>query len=177
MIEMPGPEVNVRMLMAVSLIVLTCCVVPVSAFGAQIDGVDILNYGIYAASDKEGARGADKNAVQQGSQEKDWKLVQKGERIPAKIGTSFGMEYVIKGAPAGEAVKITLRYLHPTISNPETGKKYTSQEVSIGALVGKKIHEGYTFDHEWELVSGAWVIQVFYDGRKLGEQYFTVYKP
>ncbi|MBS1242546.1 MAG: hypothetical protein H6R44_301, partial [Nitrospirae bacterium] len=48
---------------------------------------------------------------------------------------------------------------------------------SIAALVGKKIHEGYTFDHEWELVTGAWVIQVFYDGRKLAEQYFTVYKP
>jgi len=177
MAAMLGPEVNMRKLLAASLIVLASCVVPVSSFGAQVDGVDILNYGTYAASDKEGVRSADINAVEQKNQEKDWKLVTKGERIPAKIGTSFGIEYVIKGAPAGEAVKITLRYLHPTISNPETGKKYTSQEVSIAALVGKKIHEGYTFDHEWELVSGAWVIQVFYDGRKLVEQYFSVYKP
>ncbi|NTW64822.1 MAG: DUF3859 domain-containing protein [Nitrospirae bacterium] len=153
------------------LIVLACCTMPFSALGAQIDGVDIVSYGIYVAGN------AEKNAAEQGGQEKAWKLLEKSDRIPAKMATSFGIEYIIKGAPADEPVKITLRYLHPIISNPETGKKYTSQEVSIAALVGKKIHEGYTFDHEWELVTGAWVIQVFYDGRKLAEQYFTVYKP
>jgi hypothetical protein len=166
-----------RKLMAVSLVALACCALPFSAFGAQVDGVEILNYGVYTARDREGVRGTEKKAAEQESQEKDWKLVKKGERIPAKIATSFGMEYVIKGAPAGEPVKITLRYLHPTISNTQTGKIYNSQEVSIDTLVGKKVHEGYTFDHEWELVTGAWVIQVFYDGRKLGEQYFTIYKP
>jgi hypothetical protein len=164
-------------LMTALLIVLAFCTAPFSALGAQIDGVDIVNYGIYVADDKDEARSAEKNAAEQGSQEKAWKLLKKGDRIPAKMATSFGIEYIIKGAPAGEAVKITLRYLHPMISNPETGKKYNSQEVSISALIGKKIHEGYTFDHEWELVTGAWVIQVFYDGRKLGEQYFSVYKP
>jgi hypothetical protein len=172
-----GPEVNMNRLITASLIVLACWMVPLIAVGAQIDGVDIVNYGIYVASDTGGVRGAEKNAAEQESQVKTWKLLKQGERIPAKIATSFGIEYVIKGAPAGEPVKITLRYLHPMISNPETGKKFTSQEVSIAALVGKKIHEGYTFDHEWELVTGAWVIQVFYDGRKLAEQYFTVYKP
>jgi hypothetical protein len=159
------------------LIILAFCTAPFSALGAQIDGVDIVNYGIYVADDNDEARSAEKNAAEQGSQEKVWKLLKKGDRIPAKMATSFGIEYIIKGAPEGEPVKITLRYLHPMISNPETGKKYTSQEVSIAALVGKKVHEGYTFDHEWELVTGAWVIQVFYDGRKLAEQYFTIYKP
>jgi hypothetical protein len=172
-----GPEVNMKRLMTASLLVLAVWIVPLIAVGGQIDGVDIVNYGIYVASDTEGVRSAEKNAAEQGNQEKTWKLLTKGDRIPAKMTTSFGIEYVIKGAPAGEPVKITLRYLHPMISNPETGKKYTSQEVSIAALVGKKIHEGYTFDHEWEIVTGAWVIQVFYDGRKLAEQYFTVYKP
>ena len=164
-------------LMTTLLIVLAFCTAPFSALGAQIDGVDIVNYGIYGAGDKDEVRSAEKNTEEQGNQEKAWKLLKKGDRIPAKMATSFGIEYIIKGTPAGEPVKITLRYLHPMISNPETGKKYTSQEVSIAALVGKKIHEGYTFDHEWELVTGAWVIQVFYDGRKLAEQYFTVYKP
>jgi hypothetical protein len=172
-----GPEVNMNRLVTTLLIVLAFCTAPFGAHGAQIDGVDIVNYGIYVANDREGVRSNEKNAAEQGDQEKTWKLVKKGDRIPAKIATSFGIEYVIKGTPADEPVKITLRYLHPTISNPETGKKFTSQEVSIAALVGKKIHEGYTFDHEWELVTGAWVIQVFYEGRKLGEQYFTVYKP
>jgi Domain of unknown function (DUF3859) len=160
------------------LIVLAFCTAPFSALGAQIDGVDIINYGIYVADDKNEGRGAENNAAeQQGNPEKTWKLLQKGDRIPAKITTSFGIEYIIRGAPASEPVEITLRYLHPMISNPKTGKKYTSQEVTIAAQVGKKIHEGYTFDHDWELVTGAWVIQVFYDGRKLGEQYFSVFKP
>jgi hypothetical protein len=173
-----GPEVNMTRLMMASLIVLAVWMVPLIAGGAQVDGVDIVNYGIYVASDTKGGRSTEKNAAEkQGDQEKTWKLLKKDDRIPAKIGTSFGVEYIVKGSPAGEPVKIDLRYLHPMISNPEMGKKYTSQEVSIAALVGKKIHEGYTFDHEWELVTGAWVIQVFYDGRKLAEQYFTVYKP
>ena len=164
-------------LMTELLIVLAFCTAPFSALGAQVDGVDIVSYGIYVADDNGKVRSAEKNAAEQGNQEKAWKLLKNADRIPAKLATSFGIEYIIKGAPAGEPVKITLRYLHPMITNPETGKKYTSQEVSIVALVGKKIHEGYTFDHEWELVTGAWVIQVFYDGRKLAEQYFTVYKP
>lgn len=166
-----------KRLMTASLIVLAGWMAPLIAVGAQIDGVDIVNYGIYVASGPEGGLTPEKNAEDKGKQEKIWKLVKKGDRIPAKIAASFGMEYVIKGTPEGEAVKITLRYLHPTISNPETGKTFNIQEVSVTALVGKKIHEGYTFDHEWELVTGAWVIQVFYDGRKLGEQYFTVYAP
>ena len=166
-----------KRLMRVSLIVFACCTAPFMAVGAQIDGVDIVNYGIYVASRPEGGLASEKNAEGKGKQEKTWKLVKKGDRIPAKIAASFGMEYIIKGTPEGEAVKITLRYLHPMMSNPETGKTYNTQEVSVAALVGKKIHEGYTFDHEWELVTGAWVIQVFYDGRKLGEQYFTVYTP
>jgi hypothetical protein len=170
-------EVNMNKLMTVLLIVIALCAVPYSAVGAQVDGVDIVNYGIYVADDNSQVRSAKINEAEQASQEKAWKLLKKGDRIPAKMATSFGIEYIIKGAPAGEPVEITLRYLHPTISNPKTGKKYTSQEVSIDAQVGKKIHEGYTFDHEWELVTGAWVIQVFYDGRKLAEQYFTVYKP
>lgn len=164
-------------LMTELLIVLAFCAAPFSALGAQVDGVDIVNYGIYVAGDNGKVRSPEKNAAEQGNQEKAWKLLKQVDRIPAKLATSFGIEYIIKGAPAGEPVEITLRYLHPMISNPKTGKKYTSQEVSIAALVGKKIHEGYTFDHEWELATGAWVIQVFYDGRKLTEQYFTVYKP
>jgi len=156
-----------RKVMALSLIVLACCMAPSSAAGAHIDGVAIVNYGVYAVSGPEGKE----------NQEKNWKLIKQGDRIPATIGTSFGMEYVIKGTPEGERITITLRYLHPTMTNPKTGEKYNSQDVSIPTLVGKKIHEGYTFDHEWELVSGAWVIQVFHDDRKLGEQYFIVYKP
>ena len=159
------------------LMVFACWITPLVAAGAQVDGVDIVNYGIYAAGDKDAVRSTEKNAAEQEGEVKNWKLLKKGDRVPATLGTSFGIEYIVKGAPAGEPVKITLRYLHPMISNPETGRKFTSQEVSIAALVGKKIHEGYTFDHEWELVTGAWVIQVFHEGTKLGEQYFTVYKP
>lgn len=170
-------EINVGKLSALSILILVCNLAPCVAVGAQIDGVDVVNYGIYVASVPDKVRNPERNAEVKGDQEKTWKLMKKGDRIPAAKGTSFGMEYIVKGAPAGEAIKITLRYLHPTILNPETGKKYTSQEVSIAALVGKKIYEGFTFDHEWELVTGAWVIQVFYEGKKLGEQYFTVFKP
>lgn len=166
-----------KRIMTVLLIVLVFCTAPFSVLGAQIDGVDVISYGIYVASDKDKARSTEKNTAEQGEQEKAWKLLTKSDRVPAKMGTSFGIECIVKGNPAGEPVEITLRYLHPMISNPETGKKFTSQEVSMVALVGKKFHEGYTFDHEWELVTGAWVIQVFYDGRKLAEQYFSVYKP
>jgi hypothetical protein len=102
---------------------------------------------------------------------------QKTDRITAAVGTSFGFEYVIRGSGEGE-VDLTVKYLHPAITNPKTGKVFTSQEIISGKrAIGKTHLIGYRFDEAWEIVPGAWTIQLSYGDKKLAEKTFQVVKP
>jgi hypothetical protein len=39
------------------------------------------------------------------------------------------------------------------------------------------LYESYHFDHDWGKVPGVWTFEIWYDGKKLLEQKFTVSKP
>lgn len=43
-----------------------------------------------------------------------------------------------------------------------------------GGEIGRVFYESYHFDHDWEMVPGAWSFEIWYDGRKLTEQKLTV---
>jgi hypothetical protein len=165
-----------KILMTLMLVFVTCGA-PSIVLASDIEGVEILNFGIYKADviKKEGAAGAAagyKNIVQNVA------LIEQTTNIPARVGTRFGFEYVIKGSPAGSTIDLTYKYLHPRMTNPKTNKAFTSQEiVSKNREIGKAATITYTLDYEWEAVVGEWTAQIFYAGKKLAEKTFYIYKP
>lgn len=159
------------------MLALAICGAPFVVAAADIDGAEILRFGIYKADfiSKEEAPGAaagTKNIVQKVV------LAEQTANIPARIGMRFGFEYVIKGSPVGDKIDLTYKYLHPGMTNPKTNQLFTSQEiVSKNREIGKAASITYTLDYEWEAVVGEWTLQVFYEGKKLAEKTFHIYKP
>jgi hypothetical protein len=43
-------------------------------------------------------------------------------------------------------------------------------------MIGTTQFRSYVLDNDWEVVPGVWIFQVWYQGRKLAEQKFTLVK-
>jgi hypothetical protein len=163
-----------KVLIAIAFVTILGLPLPVHA--ADVQGVEIGQYGIYTG-DKLGQEDAANAAVGYKSVTANIVFQQKTERITAAVGTSFGFEYVIRGSGEG-GVDLTVKYLHPAITNPKTGRVFTSQEiVSDNRVIGKTHLIGYRFDEAWEIVPGTWTIQLLYGDKKLAEKTFQVVKP
>jgi hypothetical protein len=147
-----------------------------SLWAADIQSVEIINYGIYKA---EILRQEDAAKAAAGYKTVSTNPVyrQKTDKIAATLGMSFGFEYIIHGTGA-DLVDLTVKYLHPPITNPKTGKVFASQEiVSHNRRIGKTNNIGYRFGDSWEIVPGTWTIQLFYGDNKVAEKIFYISKP
>lgn len=84
------------------------------------------------------------------------RLVEEGNDIEGRLGYSFGFRYRLKeGAEYRRTLGI--RWVHPTMTNPDTGETLEQQDfreiVPAGATDGVVF---YTFNHPWEIVEGTW---------------------
>jgi hypothetical protein len=98
-------------------------------------------------------------------------------QIPLRKGVSFGIKYAMKGLPQRADVSITKVVRHPRLTTPE-GNKLTAQRWLVptrtnddGKLSG---YQGYELAYDWELVPGEWTIQLWYEGKKVVAQRFTL---
>lgn len=99
--------------------------------------------------------------------------------ITARAGLRFGYTYQVEGAPPGS--EATLRFVAlfpaPGLRDPKSGRTMMTEEVTAAKVVGEPHVDLYTFEHDWEFVPGVWTFQIWYEGRKLAEQSFTVVVP
>lgn len=103
------------------------------------------------------------------------RLTEKTREVMGQLGTSFGFRYRIHGVPTGATV--TIRTLHPRLTNPETGKSMTFGEREQSVAEGGERYTGYSFDASYEIAEGEWTFQILYEGRVIGEQKFKVIVP
>ena len=161
-----------------AVLVLAVCVYAVhSEERLKIGGIEIVEYGIYRA--KKVTSVEDKNVVG-GSRDaiENFILVSQTNKIPATIGTRFGFRYVIKGEPKGAVITLKMvgKYPAPGLKSPGDKRPHYYDQYSLRVAVGDSF-TSYSFDEEWELVTGDWTFEIWYEGRKLAEKIFTVYKP
>ena len=104
------------------------------------------------------------------------RLVQRTAEIFGQPGRSFGIEIDMDGFPAG-AVQLTIRTLHPPLTNPKTGKTTKISEYDWPVSGRRNVYFGFTFDDGWEIAEGPWVIQILYKGRLLAEKKFKIVVP
>ena len=100
-------------------------------------------------------------------------LVRATTNVTARAGTRFGFRFTIHGAPSNAPVVLTMVGEHPPLEDPQTGKTQTRDEYQLESWIGQT-YTSYSFDHEWELIPGKWKFEVWYKGKKLCEQSFTV---
>jgi hypothetical protein len=156
-----------------------------ASIAAEVYGIEIQEWGIYdtkAIEEKGSAQGTPVLAD-------DIKLLKMTYKIPARLGTSFGLKYYVNGHPPGAQVNITQRWLfpYPGVKHPKTGKLTHYYDEAIRAPIGRTMQGHYLlvwsivavqkFAQESDLVPGEWKLQLWHGRKKLKEKTFTVYKP
>ncbi len=106
-------------------------------------------------------------------QVEDVHFVNHDTRIEARLCHGFGIQFAATNLTPAEAAHITIRVTHPPMTyNGKTSSGVDSwQAVISGAIPGLA---GYTFDHAWEAVPGAWSFAVLSGNTVLIEQHFDV---
>jgi hypothetical protein len=97
--------------------------------------------------------------------------------VRARLGTSFGFEYRLEGAPEGAAAAVKIVVVLPKagLFNPVTKQRTHREEWRPApSMVGGASLAGYLMERDWEIVPGIWKFEIWHDGRKLGEQAFCV---
>ena len=147
---------------------------------ATVSGVTVTNAGTYtgqsisapASAGQLSPTGTIGTAV-------NWQFVSSGQDVVGKVGTQFGIEFRIDGAPAGESVTLHLVLAFPPqgIRNPNTGDMMHAANIAFPNMkIGTLCVLGYGFDNAWEIVPGVWTEQIWYQDRMLAERSFTVSK-
>ena len=156
-----------------------------TSIAAEVFGIEIQEWGIYDI------KGIEKKGLAPGTPVllDDIKLMKLTYKIPARLGTSFGLKFYVNGHPPGAQVYITERWLfpYPGVKHPKTGKLTHYYDQTELAPIGHIMQGNYltvwsiaaiqTFSQESDLVPGEWKLQLWYGGKKLKEKTFTVYKP
>ncbi len=104
------------------------------------------------------------------------RLIQQTDEIVGQPGNSFGLELRLENFPPGPAT-LTIRMLHPPITNPNTGRTMTVSEYDWPVAMRDNVYFGYSFDHGWEIAEGIWTKQIVYNGRVIAEKKFKVVVP
>jgi hypothetical protein len=109
----------------------------------------------------------------------DWRFVSESTDIEGKVGTQFGIEFRIDGAPVGNDVTLYLVLDFPPqgIRNPNTGETLHRATVAFPNMkVGGLCLVGYGFGNAWEIVPGVWTQKISYQDHVLTERNFTISK-
>ncbi|QFU76652.1 DUF3859 domain-containing protein [Halioglobus maricola] len=105
-------------------------------------------------------------------------LIRQTDIVPAVLGNKFGFRYKVVGQNVGSEIelKVVITYPSQGLHDPKTGKVHLKDVYSIPAIIGATQTTYYSFDHEWELVEGVWVRQLWRNNQLLIEKKFEVTK-
>lgn len=106
-------------------------------------------------------------------------LIQATDQIPAKLGITFGIAFVVDAPDNVREVNLRriTRFPAPGLTNPKTGATHSFNESLRTYQVGQKLHSTYGFDEEWEIVPGIWQIELWDGQHKVAGKAFSVTRP
>jgi hypothetical protein len=157
-----------------SLLLLVLATAP-AAWAQQVERVEIVEWGIYR-DNRTGVAPAPLAVTGTTNLVTNVRLRQKTTTIPALVGMTFGIQYKVVGARPGTTVRLRCVTRLPSqgVTNRDTGQKFAVSEFDADAIVGSVTYLGYSFDFDWEVETGPWTLEIWHDGRKLGEKTFIV---
>lgn len=154
----------------VSFLVFMLCALPVAA-AMRAPGGDYYAQGAFCAVEIVGEE------VAEGTLSGTLNLVDgppvffsEGPLVPAQIGVGFGIHLDV--VPAYEGVA-TVKTTHP----PMGPNGITEQTWQTTYTPGNVAYNGFTFEYDYELVTGTWTISAEADGREIFYAEFTVIDP
>lgn len=140
---------------------------------AREPGAEVVAFGRYEAKLTGKKHKAERTVVGFVLPSSGYRLLERTDVIAGQLGNDFGMELRFHGFPPGDAA-LTIRTLHPPITNPETGQTSTSSEYDWTVATDRSFHLSFYFGRRWLIAEGPWTMQVLYRGRIIAEKTFTV---
>jgi len=139
----------------------------------KVTGAEIVEYGILKKLKSERFLALEGTVRQKvGTQ-----FVQSTSAIEASVGKTFGIGVKFLGEPDGAIIPCHFRCIHPKLTDAASGRTNNVDEWEGTCFIGQVRYTSYTFDYQWELVSGKWTIQVVYGGKVVAEKAFDVRAP
>jgi hypothetical protein len=149
------------------------------AAAQTVERIDILQSGLYTAA-VTGNVATPGTATGNSHTVGNVQFYQSTDRVPARLGTRFGVNYVIVGNPDGAILEFRQiwRLPAPGLRNPKTGNVYRESPRTVQKTIGDRgALTGYSFDDDWEMVPGPWTCELWLGERLMLTKTFTVYKP
>lgn len=139
----------------------------------KVTGVKVVEFGIYTSTVVQRIHSA---SVADGIKDRatDFKLVRKSTLVDARLGTSIGMKYVLRGTPKDARVTIEVGVVHPPMVNPQTRETMTRSSAHFERTIGQPEHAVWSFDTQADLVPGDYTIEIVSEGRVLAQKVFRV---
>ncbi|MBU1229089.1 MAG: DUF3859 domain-containing protein [Proteobacteria bacterium] len=139
----------------------------------KVTGIKVLEFGIYTSTVQSREKSP---TIADGIKDRarDFKLVRKSTLVDARLGTSIGMKYVLRGAPKGASVPIEVAVRHPEMVNPETREAMTRSTATFERVIGQPEHAVWSFDTPEGLVPGEYVIELLFEGQVMVQKEFRV---
>lgn len=136
--------------------------------------IEIVDYGTYTA---DVTREKQDQAELKTHYLSDIRLLRMTDRVPAVIGTRFGIRFAVRGGTAGEAVPVRAKILYPGLRPPGAKEPLYVTEDDISVPSGETSFQGILLEFDWALVPGKWTFQLFFGDKLMAEKTFEVYKP
>ena len=150
---------------------------PTSAEPAHVERIELAQYGLYRG-DRAGEIADAGTTTGTTTMLSNVAFYEATSRVPACRGVGFGVVYRPLGKPdgAGAALRVVWRLPEPGLRNPDNGITYRQSVSILVAPLGQARLRGYSFDHDWELVPGEWILEIWDGDRRLLAQTFSVYQ-
>ena len=150
-----------------------------SAWAGQgsVDRIELVQYGLYRA-DKTGQIEDKGTTTGTTNLLANIDFYETTSLVPACRGIGFGLVFRPVGQPDGASV--TVRHVwqlpEPGLLNPDNRNTYRRSVSDSMTPLGDGRFHGYTFEHDWEMVTGDWTLEIWNANRRLLAKTFAVYR-
>ncbi len=132
-----------------------------------IDGAGLYATVIEGEREEQGATGGKVVVVSQIS------LIKETDTIQLRKGARFGFYITLHCEQEIEA-EIEILLIHPEFFDPYKNEWTSRSKTRMRIKSGRPRFYGYLFEEDYEMVSGYWIFEVFYNGNRYATQIFNV---
>jgi hypothetical protein len=98
-------------------------------------------------------------------------LIKKTDTIYAKIGTSFGVQYILD-SQIDKSIQLRQVWTFPNKMVNDKGKVFNNVDYTIKRPTNVSVGANYTIENDYELIKGKWIFQIYNGKKKLYQKEF-----
>ena len=102
-------------------------------------------------------------------------FVEHTDSIQIAPKASFGIMYMLKAIDSVD-INVDVEWIFPKKMVDDKGNKYKSIRYTSKKPTNTELGNTYTFDEQYEMIEGKWILNIYYENKKLFSRTFIVYK-